>query len=378
MPGSCRPGRSLRRRGRPPRSRRRRGDGRSGRRASCSRRAPSARRSPPRSARRGSTRRRRAGRGRPRPAQLLRVRDLADRRELVLADHDPVSLTARPSAETSALTPWETDVVTATSSAWAWSRRATAARNASFRSTQKSHSAPFASQPASHSSTASRTRCDSAPCEHELRYVAVSKIGNSARTAAPTRVDEAPGSRRDPTAGTLRRRVPSRRRTSQRRSSGRTRSQISATPAGVVLPCGVPSSTRSAPASQSSSTRAATSSGVPAMQKRASSGGSRAVDRRVESGHHLEIRRNCGACALASPGSVLVDDADGAEHDPHVLVAEPLADDRDEVRVGAPADLELVGDGARPGGSGAPPRADEERHDVPRTAGRPAASRARD
>ena len=90
------------------------------------------------------------------------------------------------SAETSALTPCETDVVTATSSASAWSSPAIALRNASFRSTQKPHSAPFASQPASHSSTAVRTRCESAPCEHELRYVAVSKIGNSPRIAAPT------------------------------------------------------------------------------------------------------------------------------------------------------------------------------------------------
>ena len=72
-------------------------------------------------------------------------------------------------AETSALTPCDTDVVTATSSARAWRSPATAVRNASFRSTQKSHSAPFASQPASHTSTASRTRCESAPCEQELR-----------------------------------------------------------------------------------------------------------------------------------------------------------------------------------------------------------------
>jgi hypothetical protein len=73
------------------------------------------------------------------------------------------------SAETRALTPCDTEVVTATSSASAWSRRAMVARNASFRSTQKSHSAPFASQPASHCSTASRTEVESAPCEHEFR-----------------------------------------------------------------------------------------------------------------------------------------------------------------------------------------------------------------
>ena len=50
------------------------------------------------------------------------------------------------------------------------------------RSTQNSHSAPFSSQPASHSSAAARTRFASAPCEHEFAYVVCSKIGNSART----------------------------------------------------------------------------------------------------------------------------------------------------------------------------------------------------
>ena len=64
----------------------------------------------------------------------------------------------RSSAETSALTPCETDVVTATSSGAACTRPANAARAASFRSTQNSHSAPFASQPSSHSSAAARTR----------------------------------------------------------------------------------------------------------------------------------------------------------------------------------------------------------------------------
>src|SRR5688572_9715501 len=60
----------------------------------------------------------------------------------------------------------------------------------------------------------------------------------------------------------------------QRPTSGRTRSQMSSTPASGVRPCGVPSSTRSAPASQSSTTRAATSSGAPAMQKRSRRGSS--------------------------------------------------------------------------------------------------------
>ncbi len=49
---------------------------------------------------------------------------------------------------------------------------------------------------------------------------------------------------------------------------------MSSTPASGVRPCGVPSSTRSAPASHSSITRSATSRGVPAMQKRSSRGSS--------------------------------------------------------------------------------------------------------
>jgi len=75
----------------------------------------------------------------------------------------------KSSAETSALTACETEVVTATSSAGAWISDAKPERAASFRSTQNSHSAPFSSQPSSHSSAAARTRSESAPCEHELR-----------------------------------------------------------------------------------------------------------------------------------------------------------------------------------------------------------------
>ena len=79
-------------------------------------------------------------------AQLLRVRDLADGRELVLADHD-----LRPRAQVERgddpLTPCVTEVVTASSAGSALSSRANAARAASARSTQTAHSAPFSSQP---------------------------------------------------------------------------------------------------------------------------------------------------------------------------------------------------------------------------------------
>ena len=103
-------------------------------------------------------------------AQLLRVRDLADRRELVLARSRSGSAPVerqRGDERAHALRHRgrHGDVVGVARGA----SPANAARNASFRSTQNSHSAPFASQPASHPSTATRTRCDSAPCEHELR-----------------------------------------------------------------------------------------------------------------------------------------------------------------------------------------------------------------
>ncbi len=150
MPGSCRPARSHRRRAPPRRSTRHRAGAPGGRRGSCSRRAPSARRSPRRSARRGSSRRRRGGRGRPRrPASSCACAICPtvgnSYSEITMRFRSP----RRSSADTSPLTPCDTEVVTATSSASAWSTRPIALRNASFRPTQKSHSAPFSSQPAS-------------------------------------------------------------------------------------------------------------------------------------------------------------------------------------------------------------------------------------
>ena len=72
------------------------------------------------------------------------------------------------SAEISPLTAAETEVWIATSSGAAPSSAANAARAASERSTQCSHSAPFSSQPSRYSSYAARTASESAPCEHEL------------------------------------------------------------------------------------------------------------------------------------------------------------------------------------------------------------------
>ena len=68
-------------------------------------------------------------------AQLLRMRDLADGRELVLADHD-LRARLQVERETIPLTPCVTEVVTASSVGSACSSRAKAARAASARSTQ--------------------------------------------------------------------------------------------------------------------------------------------------------------------------------------------------------------------------------------------------
>ena len=114
------------RRARPRRSRRRRAGAPSGRRRSCSRRAPSARRSPRRSARAGSGRRR-PGRtwttSAPRSSCACAIcPTVGNSYSLITIRFRSPS---RGSAETSALTPCETEVVTATSSASAWSSRAT-------------------------------------------------------------------------------------------------------------------------------------------------------------------------------------------------------------------------------------------------------------
>ena len=68
----------------------------------------------------------------------------------------------------SALTPAESDVVTATSSGAALTSRAKAARAASARSTQYSQGAPFSSQSRRYASYAARTASESAPCEQLL------------------------------------------------------------------------------------------------------------------------------------------------------------------------------------------------------------------
>src|SRR6266516_7361047 len=91
----------------------------------------------------------------------------------------------------SALTPAESDVVTAISSGPALTRPAKALRAASWRSTQYSHGAPFSSQSDRYCSYAARTESDSAPCEQELMYTWCSKIGKrwrqrSASVAAST------------------------------------------------------------------------------------------------------------------------------------------------------------------------------------------------
>src|SRR3954453_15938370 len=87
-----------------------------------------------------------------------------------------------------ALTPAESDVVTATSSASALTRPANAARADSCRSTQYSHGAPYSSQSARYCSYDARTASERAPCEQELMYTRCSKIGKRFRQRAGTSV----------------------------------------------------------------------------------------------------------------------------------------------------------------------------------------------
>src|SRR5580765_3204432 len=84
----------------------------------------------------------------------------------------------------SALTPAESEAVTAISSAPALTSPAKAPRAASCRSTQYSHGAPLSSQSSRYCSYAPRTASDNAPCEHELMYTCRSKIGNRCRHRA--------------------------------------------------------------------------------------------------------------------------------------------------------------------------------------------------
>src|SRR5262245_41555766 len=84
----------------------------------------------------------------------------------------------------SALTPADSDVVTAISSGPALTSPAKAARAASCRSTQYSQGAPYSSQSARYCSYEARTASDSAPCEQELMYTRCSKIGKRWRQLA--------------------------------------------------------------------------------------------------------------------------------------------------------------------------------------------------
>ena len=102
-------------------------------------------------------------------AQLLRVRDLADGRELVLADHDLRPRAARSSAETMPLTPCVTEVVTASSAGSAVQQpRERRARRLGPLDPVLPLGAVLV--PAVEVLLVRRaTRCESAPCEHEFR-----------------------------------------------------------------------------------------------------------------------------------------------------------------------------------------------------------------
>ena len=100
----------------------------------------------------------------------------------------------------------------------------------------------------------------------------------------------------------------------------------------------------------------------------------RHVDRGVELGHHVEVHRHLRPRPGARPVAVLVDHRHGAEHDAHRARIAPdrLRSDRDvrahhahHRRVGAAADLHLVGDATGEGAAPAAPGADQQRHRGP-------------
>ena len=123
----------------------------------------------------------------------------------------------------------------------------------------------------------------------------------------------------------------------QRWSSGRTAVPSRATPVPSVRPCGVPKSTRPAPASRTRCASAATCSGVPenANRSRTSSGISapaassagrdqvpdlvgesgRQFGGGVQFGHDRQVLGHLGPGQAARGGAVLVHHGDGAEHD---------------------------------------------------------------
>ena len=139
---------------------------------------------------------------------------------------------------------------------------------------------------------------------------------------------------------------------------------MSSKPPNVVRPCGVPSSTRSAPASQSSRTRAATSSGVPAMQKRSSgrspssSVGSCGA---TTSRYGPTTERACSRAQAPSSSTTVTQPVTSF----HARVVDPAADEREEIRVRGPSHLDLVRDRARPARGLPSPGSDRERHRRP-------------
>ena len=86
------------------------------------------------------------------------------------------------------------------------------------------------------------------------------------------------------------------------------------------------------------------------------------LDRRVERADDVDVHRHLAARQRAGALAVLVDDGDGAEDDPDVVVADPLARSTSATSgIGAAADLDLGRRLAGERGEPRRPRADEER-----------------
>src|SRR5205823_12123838 len=87
-----------------------------------------------------------------------------------------------------------------------------------------------------------------------------------------------------------------------------------------------------------------------------------AGERRVKPGDDLEVALHPGKRECACLRAIFVENCHSAQHDPRPRAAKPLAHDRNQVRVGASADLELGRDLARERDHARPPGADEHGH----------------
>ena len=90
----------------------------------------------------------------------------------------------------------------------------------------------------------------------------------------------------------------------------------------------------------------------------------RPLDRRIVLADDVQVHLDLALRVRAGQVAVLVDDAHGADDDPDVVVADPVAHQPHHVGVGAAADLHLVRDPAGQRRHARLPGADQQRHAV--------------